>query len=107
LHDAHALALEIARRLDAGARAHINAVVPEDFRERDRDRDEWAISFALQAHIGGERHFGGVEFAGLQHARKRLARPHHPQVEVDAVRLHAAVHERAGAIVVPARQRER
>src|SRR5712692_7949433 len=106
LRGADALALEVLRRADVGARPHVHGVMPEDLRQRDGDRHKRALALALEAHIRRERHFRDVEFLRLQHAGERLARPHHLDVEVDAVRLHAPVHEWAGTIVVPAGERE-
>src|SRR5215467_6509735 len=104
---ADALALEILRDADAGARPHIDAVVAKNLRQGDRDRDERTVALALEADVGGERHLRDVELAFLQHARERLARAHHLDVEIDAGRLDAAVHQRTAAVIVPAGERQR
>ena len=96
------LALEVRRRLDARVGAHIDAGVAKHLRQRHRDADERTCAAALQRRIGGERQLRYVELLLLQHARERLARPHHLDVEIDAFGLDAAVDQRAGAVVIPA-----
>src|SRR5215813_2107047 len=106
LRGADALALEVLRRIDARALAHIDAGVAEDLRERDRHRHERAIAARLQRRVGRERELGDLELLFVQHALEALARPQHLDIEIDAVGLHAPVHQRAGAVIVPAGERE-
>ena len=62
---------------------------------------------APQRHrVRRQRHLGHVEFAVPQHAEERLLDVELEILEVDAVGPHAAVGERARAVVVPAGQRE-
>ena len=100
------LPLQVLRRLDAGAFAHIDAGVAEDFRQRDRHRHERALPAALERRIGRKRQLGDVELLPVQHALEGLARAKNLDVEIDALGLHPAVDQRAGAVVVPAGERE-
>src|SRR5207253_751626 len=56
--------------------------------------------------IGGERELGDLELLVVQHPLEGRARPQHLDGQLDAVRLHPTVHERTGAIVIPACKRE-
>ena len=99
-------ALEVLRRLDAGVGADIDAGVAEDLRERHRHRHERALAAALERRVGGERELRDLELLVVQHALERLARAQDPDVEIDAFGFHPTVDQRAGAIVVPAGERE-
>src|SRR5262245_66237001 len=78
----------------------------EDFGERDRHRHEWALAAAFERCVGGERKLGDLELLFVEHALEGLARTQNLDIEVDALRLHAPVDQRTGAIVVPAGERE-
>src|SRR5262245_65795026 len=78
----------------------------KDFRKRHGNRDKRAAAAPLERRIGRERQLGDLEFAVVQHTLKRVARAQHLDVEVDALGLDPPVHERAGAVIVPARERE-
>jgi hypothetical protein len=75
-------------------------------RERHRHRHERALAAPLQRRVGGERELGDLEFPVVEHALERLARAQDLDIEIDAVGLDAPVHQRAGAVVVPAGERE-
>ena len=100
LRGADPLALQVLRRLDAGAGAHVDAGVAEDFRERHRHRHERALAAALERRVGGERELRDLELLVVQHALERLARAQDPDVEIDAFGFHPPVDQRAGAVVV-------
>src|SRR5262249_30588244 len=101
-----AFPLKILRPVDAGAAAHVNEGMTEDLGERDRDRHERALAAAFERRVGGKREFGDLELLVVEHALEGLARTQNLDIEVDALRLHAPVDQRPGAIVVPAGERE-
>src|SRR5262249_8113200 len=106
LRRADAFALEILRGVDAGAGAHVNAGMTEDFGERDRHRHERALAAAFERRVRRERKLGDFELLVVQHALEGLARTQNLDLEVDALRLHAPIDQRTGAVVVPAGERE-
>src|SRR5215813_2563772 len=78
----------------------------ENFGERDRHRHERALVAAFERRVGGKRKLGDLELLVVEHALEGLTRAQNLDIEVDALRLHAPVNQRAGAIVVPAGERE-
>src|SRR5262249_8550339 len=106
LRRADAFALQIPRRVDASAGAHVNAGMTEDFGERDRHRHERALAAAFERRVGGKRKLGDLKFLVVQHALEGLTRTQNLDLEVDALRFHAPVDQRTGAVVVPAGERE-
>src|SRR5882672_5977122 len=86
LRGADAFALEVLRRLDAGAGPNVDAGVAEDFRERDRHRHERAAAACLERRVGGERKLRELELLVVEHALEALARAEHLNVEIDALR---------------------
>src|SRR5262249_10226865 len=106
LRGADALALELLRRGDARTFAHIEAGVAEALCDRDGTRHERTVAARLQRRVGGKRQLGNLKLLVIKHALEALARAQHLDVEIDAIWLDAAVHQRTGAVVVPAGERE-
>src|SRR5262249_57768975 len=84
LRRADAFAPQILRRVDAGAGAHVNAGMTEDFGECDRHRHEWGFTAAFERRVGGERKLGDLELLVVQHALAGLAPTPNRVVAVDA-----------------------
>ena len=106
LRRADAFTLEVLRRVDAGAAAHVDAGMTEHFGERDRHRHERAIAAAFERRVGGKRKLGDLKLLVVEHALERLTRTQDLDVEIDALRLHAPVDQRPRAIVIPAGEGE-
>ena len=105
LRHAHTLADQIARLLDAGVSPNEDRRVAEAERRKDRNGDE-GLAAASQHGVGGERELRDVELAEPGHAIEHLLRGERHDVELDAVGLDLARPDRAGPVVVAARQRE-
>ena len=101
---AAALALEVARMLDAFIGVDEEVAVAEHAGRERRDRDERRIALAQQGRVVRQRHLGGVEFAVLQHAPENLGGLQRQVDEVDAFRRERAVAQRLGAVIGPARE---
>ena len=96
-----------SRRLaDPARRVDVDARVPEEARREHRDGDERPVGREQRHHVGRQRHLRGVELAVPQHPEERLLDRQVQVVEVDAVGLDAPLEQRAGPVVVPARQRQ-
>jgi hypothetical protein len=102
---AHALADQIARRLDPGVRSHEHRRVAEAERRKDRDGDQW-LAAAPEHRIGRQRKLGDVELAEPSHPVEHLLRSQGHHVQLDAVGLDLASPDGARAVVVAARERE-
>ena len=100
------LALEVGGLADAGRRVHIDRRMAEEARWEHRNGDEGARLLEAGDDVRRQRHLGDIELAMPQHAEEGLFDRHVEIDEVDAVRHHALVHQRAGAIVVPAAERQ-
>src|SRR4029079_12983727 len=96
------LAAQIRRHGDTRVRIDVDAAVPEHPRCEHRERDERARVGVERRNIVGERHLRDVEFAVPQHPEERFLHRQPKVGEVDAVRMDAAVLERASAVVVTA-----
>ena len=57
--------------------------------------------------VGRQRHLRGVELTMAHHPKERLLRRRREVDEVDALGAHVAAGQRARAVVVPARERQR
>ena len=106
LRGADAFSPQVLRLFDAGARADVDARMTEDLRHGNRQRAKAGVATAQKAGVGGQRQFRSVELLVFQHARKHHARPQHLDLEVYAMGPDAPVDERAGAVIVPAREGE-
>src|SRR5262249_41887322 len=106
LRRADAFALQILRRVDAAAGETVDAGMTEHLRERDGHRHERALAAAFERRVGGKRKLGDLKFLVVQHALEGLTRTQNLDLEVDALRFHASVDQRTGAVVVPAGERE-
>src|SRR2546422_469920 len=106
LRHADSLACELLRLADAALRGDENARVPEKARWKNGDGDEGGVLTHERHAIRGQRHLRRVELAVAQHPEKRLLDEEFVIDEVDALRVHAAVGERASAVVVPAGEGE-
>ena len=95
-------ARKILRLADAAFRRDENARVAEEARGEHRDRDEGGLLPHERNAVRGERHLRRVELAVAQHPEEGLLDEEVLVDEVDALGPHAAVGERARAIVVPA-----
>src|SRR6266705_3438547 len=106
LRHADSLACELLRLTDAALRGYENARVPEKARWKNGDGDEGGVLTHERHAIRGQRHLRRVELAVAQHPEKRLLDEEFVIDEVDALGVHAAVGERASAVVVPAGEGE-
>src|SRR3989442_7098114 len=106
LRHADSLAGELLRLADAALRGDENARVPEKARWKNGDGDEGGVLTHERHAIRGQRHLRRVELAVAQHPEKRLLDEEFVIDEVDALEVHAAVGERASAVVVPAGEGE-
>src|SRR6266704_249711 len=89
---------------DSGLGRDEDARVAEEARGKHRDGDEgWLLPHERNA-IRRERHLRRVELAVAQHPEEGLLDVEVLIHEVDALGTHAAVGERARAVVVPARE---
>ena len=98
---------QILRPFDAGGGVHVDARMPEEPRQENRDRHERRIVGEERHDIRGQRHLRDLELAVAQHAEEGLFHGQVQAGEVDAVGPHAAVEERAGTVVAPAREGQR
>ena len=99
---AYALADQVLRLANPGIDVDVDGRVPEEPRRKDRDRHEGARLAEHRHRVRRQRHLGDVELPVPQHPEERLLDRQVQKGEIDAVRLHGAVHQRAHAIVVPA-----
>ena len=91
---------------DAAVAIHENAGMAKGAGRKNGNGYERRVIGKKGHHVGGKRHFRGVEFAVAQHAEEGFLDRESQIVEVDAVDGDAAVDERAGAIIVPAGESE-
>ena len=101
---ADALALEILRLLDAVG-AHIDRVVAERARHEGRHADIGTIALRGLDREARHRQLADVEIHGAEGAEENLLRRQRHEHRIDAVDLHRAVEQRAGAVVVADRDR--
>src|SRR4051812_15709309 len=99
-------ALEVFGLADAALRRNEDARVAERARREDRDGDERRLIRVERLHVRGERHLGGIELLEARLAPERLLDLERQVDEVDAFHAHAAVGERARAVVGPAGEGE-
>src|SRR5262249_6199828 len=105
--DAHALALKVLGRLDAGLAVDGNEAVAKRPGRKTRNGDERALLAGEALHEFRARKLGDIEFLAARHPvedRSRLIDG--DEIEVDALGLHLAGVERLHAVVEPARERK-
>ncbi len=103
---ADALAREIRRRAH-GFPVDGDHAVPEHARRKDRQRDKRILLRVITADEFRERHLGEIEAFAAGHAVEDLARLiDHNVVEIGAVDGNFAGHERQGAVVRAAGERQ-
>src|SRR4029077_14296751 len=73
---------------------------------KDRYRNKAPVALRTQDCVGRERHFGGVEFAVVEHAPERLAWSQRNECQIDPFRLHSPVDKCLSAVVAPASNRQ-
>ena len=100
-----ALADQVFRFVDAGGGVDVDAGVAKEAAWKNRNRDKRTVRFEQRDGVGGQRHFRRLELLVAQHAEEGLFDRHVEVIQIDPVRLHAAVHKRAGAVIIPAAQR--
>src|SRR5216684_5001648 len=103
---AAALALEVARVMDALIGIDEEVTVAEYARRKRRDRDERRIALAHQRGVVRQRHLGRIEFAILQHAPEDFGGLQRQVIQVDAFGLQRTVTKGLGAVVRSAREGE-
>jgi hypothetical protein len=91
---------------DTGCGVDIDAGMAEEAGREDRYGDKGPIRFEQRDRVGRQRHLRHVELAEPHHAEESLFDRHVQIIEVDPVRLHRPVHQGAGAVVVPAAERQ-
>ena len=98
------LADQILRLLDALVGVDVDRRMGEQPDRIDRNGDERRIVLVQRVEIEGQPQLGGFELALAHHAVEGRRRKRVVIGEIDALGLDAAVHQRARAIVIPARQ---
>src|SRR6266478_3884551 len=104
---AHALALEVLGRLDAGLAVNGDEAVAKRPRRKHRNGDERALLAGKALHEFRARKLGDIEFLAARHPvedRSRLVDG--DEIEVDAFGLDLAGVKRLHAVVEPARERK-
>ena len=99
------LADEILRRFDAACQVDVDRRVAEQTRREHRNGYVGQSLKPQRADIEFHSHLSDVEFVELQVALK-IDRENIEVGEVHAFGLDAAVEERLGHVVIPARERE-
>src|SRR5579883_1862445 len=100
--DADAAAVQVGGRADAGARVHVDRRVAEHALHEDGDGREAERAIGQVGDIGEREELAGVELQGAAAALAVGVVGVDAHLQVDALGLHRAVDERAGAIVRPA-----
>jgi hypothetical protein len=104
---ADALAAQIFRLVDAGAFADVDAGMAENPRHEGGNAHISGIACRHRAQVAGERQLGNVEFLEFEGAVENLFRVERKISDRAAFHVHAAVPDRAGAVVIAAGDRYR
>ncbi len=104
---ADALAAKVGGRANAGIGAHVDAGVPEQPRHEGGNADIGRGPGSDRADIARERQLGDVEFLIAEGAKENLLRIERQVGDRAALHLNAAVPDRAGAVVIAARNGNR
>ncbi len=96
---AAALALEVARTLDAFVRVDEKVSVTKDARGKHGNGHERRFPGAHQRRVVRQRHFGDFEFLELEHPPEDVGWLRGDIVEVDALGLDGAVAQRKGTVI--------
>ncbi len=99
-HFADRFAREIARRRDAAIAIYEHRRVAEEPHRKNRNGDERRIVEIERAEIEGQPHFRSVKLAVLEQTLEYVRREQRLMAQLDSFGAHAAVRERARAIVI-------
>ena len=89
--NAHALAAQVLRSLDAAIAVHVEVSVAKVARREERDGDVALVTARQQVGVGRERHLRGAELVVLGHAPKQLKRPERDEAQGHARWLRCPV----------------
>src|SRR5207247_8120023 len=101
---APALSARVLGPRDVGAGMHIRRRVAERARGKDRDRDERELALRQTGDERAQRHLADVELLVHELAEEDLLGAVRQERELETVRPHAPLAERAHAVVVPDRE---